>query len=52
MSVIYIVLPLAILLAGGFVLGFMWAVRRGQFDDLTTPPMRAMFDDDESTPRP
>ncbi len=50
MSVIYIVLPLAILLAGGFVVGFMWAVRRGQFDDLDTPPMRAIFDDDEPKP--
>lgn len=47
MSVIYLVLPLAILLAGGFVVGFLWAARRGQFDDLETPPVRALFDDDE-----
>lgn len=46
MSVIYIVLPLAILMAGVALAAFFWAVHRGQFDDLDTPPMRAVFDDD------
>jgi cbb3-type cytochrome oxidase maturation protein len=46
-SVIYLVLPLAILLGGAAVAGFVWAARRGQFDDLTTPAMRALQDDSE-----
>ena len=46
MSVIFIILPLAILLAGVAVLSFCSAVRRGQFDDLDTPPWRAIFEDD------
>ncbi len=45
MSVIYILLPLALLVAGGFVLAFIWAARRGQFDDLETPAMRILDDD-------
>ena len=45
MSVIYIVLPLAILLAAGAVWVFAWAVRSGQFDDLTTPALRMLNDD-------
>jgi hypothetical protein len=45
MSVIYVVLPLAVLLAVLAVWGFIWATRGGQMDDLDTPPMR-MLDDD------
>ncbi len=44
---ILIMLPLALLLAGLFVYGFIRSVRSGQFDDLDTPPIRAVFDDDE-----
>jgi cbb3-type cytochrome oxidase maturation protein len=46
MSVIFIVLPLAILVVGGAVLAFVWGVRHGQFDDLDTPAMRVAMDDD------
>ncbi|MHB8897754.1 MAG: cbb3-type cytochrome oxidase assembly protein CcoS [Thermoguttaceae bacterium] len=47
MSVVYILLPVAVVLAIVAVSGFIWAVRRGQFDDLDTPPVRALHDDDE-----
>ncbi|MFN0133948.1 MAG: cbb3-type cytochrome oxidase assembly protein CcoS [Phycisphaerales bacterium] len=47
MSVLYIVVPLAVLLAGAALWGFIWAVRGGQFDDLDTPGVRAALDDDE-----
>ena len=50
MSVIYIVLPVAILIAAIAVGAFLWAARRGQFDDLTTPAMR-MLHEDEGAPR-
>lgn len=46
MSVIYIILPLAILMAAGACAAFFWAVHRGQFDDLDTPAHRAIFDDE------
>ena len=29
---------------------FLWAVRSGQFDDLDTPAVRILTDDDESPP--
>ena len=45
MSIIYLVLPLAIVLAAVAVWGFVWATRRGQFDDLKTPAIRALWDD-------
>ena len=46
MEVIFIVLPLAVVMAGVALLSFFWAVRKGQFDDLDTPGYRAVFDDD------
>ncbi len=46
MKVIYIVLPLAIVIAAAFLVAFFMAVHRGQFDDLDTPRYRALFDDD------
>lgn len=46
MSAIYIVLPLALLVALGAVVAFVRAVRAGQFDDLDTPSVRILHDDD------
>jgi cbb3-type cytochrome oxidase maturation protein len=46
MSVIYVVLPLAVILAGVGVGAFIWAAQRGQFDDLDTPAVRVLHDDD------
>jgi cbb3-type cytochrome oxidase maturation protein len=47
MSVVYVLLPVATLLAAAGVAAFIWAVRRGQFDDLDTPAMRILHDDEE-----
>lgn len=47
MSVIYVLLPVAMLLAAAAVTAFIWAVRRGQFEDLDTPAVRVLFDDEE-----
>ncbi len=45
MSVIFIVLPLAFVLAGAALAAFIWATRQGQFDDLDTPASRILFDE-------
>lgn len=45
MSVLFVVLPLALLVAAGFVGAFIWSVRGGQLDDLDTPAMRVLHDD-------
>lgn len=47
MSVLYLLIPLAMLLATAAVITFVWAARQGQFDDLETPPVRMLFDDEE-----
>lgn len=46
MSVIYIALPVAIGLATAALLAFAWTVRQGQLDDLDTPPVRMLHDDE------
>jgi len=50
MSILYVLIPLALLLLGGAVWAFFWAVGSGQFDDLDTPAMRIVMDDDERPP--
>lgn len=48
MNVLYLVVPLALVLASGAVLAFVWATRSGQFDDLDTPARRMLLDDDSA----
>ena len=48
MSAVFVLLPLALLIAGIAVALFIWAVRSGQYDDLDTPAVRILFDDEEA----
>jgi len=45
---IFVLLPLALLIAAIAVGFFIWAARTGQFDDLETPAVRMLFEDDET----
>ena len=47
MNILFLLIPLALLLLGVAVWAFFWAVGSGQFDDLDTPAMRVVMDDDE-----
>jgi len=47
MSVVYIALPIALLLALLFLAAFIWSVRSGQMDDLETPALRIFSEEDE-----
>jgi len=46
MSVLYVLVPVAAVVLVGAIAGFVWAARRGQFDDLETPAMRVLGDDE------
>lgn len=50
MSIMYLILPLALLVVFIAVIAFVWAARKGQFDDLDTPAMRALHDDPGDRP--
>ncbi len=47
MNAIFVLLPLALLIAGIALALFIWAVRSGQYDDLETPALRVLFDDEQ-----
>jgi len=45
MSVIILLLIASITVAAFFLGAFLWSVRKGQFDDEVSPPVRILFDD-------
>lgn len=47
MSVLYVALPLALILGGGGLLACVLCIRSGQYDDLDTPGVRILIDDDD-----
>ncbi|WP_092579001.1 cbb3-type cytochrome oxidase assembly protein CcoS [Hyunsoonleella jejuensis] len=46
MSVIYILLAVSIVVAVIFFVAFVFAVKKGQFDDSYTPSVRMLFEDE------
>lgn len=56
MSVLFILIGISLLVASLFLAGFIWAVKSGQYDDMYTPAVRILHDDEDAprndTPRP
>ena len=48
MKIIYILIPLSLVLLALAVWAFFWAVKNDQFDDLDTPALDILDDDDVS----
>jgi len=46
MSILYVLIPLGLVLVIVGIWAFFWAVGSGQFDDLDTPAVRVVMDDD------
>ena len=46
MSALYILVIVSIAVAIVFLIGFIWSVRNGQYEDDYTPSIRILFDDD------
>lgn len=44
MSVIFLLITASTIVAGVFLIGFIWAVRHGQFDDDRSPAVRMLHD--------
>lgn len=47
MDIIFFMIGISLLLALGFLGAFVWSMRNGQQDDLYTPSMRMLLDDDQ-----
>lgn len=42
MEIIFVLLPLSIFLGSIFVVAFWWSTKTGQYDDLQTPAVRIL----------
>lgn len=48
MSVIYIALPIALLLGAAGMFACIRCIASGQYEDLDSPPLRMLIDDDKT----
>lgn len=46
MNILLALIPISLVLLLVAVGAFVWAVRRGQYDDLDTPPLDILLEDD------
>jgi cbb3-type cytochrome oxidase maturation protein len=51
MSVIVVLIGFSIIVAAGFLLAFLWAVKSGQYDDDVSPSVRILFDNEDDKPK-
>jgi len=45
MSIVFVLVFAAIIMAGAFLIAFIWSVKNGQYEDTYTPSVRILFDD-------
>jgi cbb3-type cytochrome oxidase maturation protein len=50
MSAILFLIIIGVIVAGGFLAAFIWAVRSGQYDDDFSPAVRMLFDQKNKSP--
>ena len=51
MNGLALLIPLALLMGSVGLVGFFWALRRGQFDDLDGAANRILIDDEDDAPK-
>lgn len=51
MNILYVLIPLALIILAVAAWAFFWAVGSGQFDDMDTPALRIVMDDDKKPPQ-
>lgn len=45
MNILLLLVPISVVLLGIAIAAFVWAVRRGQYDDLDTPALDILVDE-------
>ncbi|MCB0726962.1 MAG: cbb3-type cytochrome oxidase assembly protein CcoS [Ignavibacteriae bacterium] len=48
MSVIILLITVSMIVAGSFLIAFIWSVKTGQYEDKYTPSVRILLDDTET----
>ncbi|MDT0690617.1 cbb3-type cytochrome oxidase assembly protein CcoS [Salegentibacter sp. F188] len=51
MEIIYMLLAISVVVALIFFVAFIFSVRKGQYDDMYTPSVRMLFDDELVKPK-
>lgn len=51
MTILYLLVPVAFILALAGVGAFFWSVQNGQYDDVETPAIRVLLDDETQVAR-
>jgi cbb3-type cytochrome oxidase maturation protein len=46
-DVLYFLIPVSLVLAGGGLLACVWAIKSGQYDDVESPAQKLVFEDKE-----
>ncbi|MBL0343541.1 MAG: cbb3-type cytochrome oxidase assembly protein CcoS [Bacteroidetes bacterium] len=49
MSALFLLIGISLLVAIGFLIAFIWSVKKGQYEDEYTPAIRILLDDDNTT---
>ena len=50
MEILAFIIPICILMGGGFLFSFFWATKSGQYEDLVTPAYRILLEDQNIIP--
>ncbi len=46
MSALFVLIGISLFVASGFLVAFLWAMRKGQYDDDYTPSVRILFENE------
>lgn len=52
MNIIFVLIPMSLVLVIIAIAAFFWAANQGQFDDLDTPALRILMDEDTHATSP
>jgi len=50
MSIVFVLISISLLMALGFLASFIWAEKSGQMDDLYTPSIKILLDNNQPEP--
>lgn len=46
MEILFILIVISLVVTSGFLISFLWAVKKGQYEDSYGPAVRILFDDE------
>lgn len=52
MIILVVLISISLIIAVGFLIGFLWNMKSGQYDDTYTPSIRMLFEDEITKDKP